>query len=350
MKTKIFLALSLVVILSVIIAILFNNRAASNKAVKNDAFVFFPVNVTQVSKENLQEQLSFTGTINAYNDVTIISETQGKVTQVYAEVNDFKTAGSVLIQVDDELKKANLKLAEVNYNKAKKDLERFTKLNFNNTASDQQLENAQLAFQSAEAQHTIAKRQYNDTKITTPISGVITSRLVDVGNMVNNGMAVANVANISQMKVKINLSESDAFKVKIGDTVNVTTDVYPEYEYKGKIKSISDKSDDMHTYPVEIVINNNKKYPLKAGMFGRIEFTSKYSGNSIIIPREALIGSTRNPQVFVVNNNIVSLRNIEIGISVGTKVQVSKGLEEGETIVVNGHNNLKDGYKVTIVK
>jgi RND family efflux transporter MFP subunit len=350
MKTKIILSLGLIAIISVIIVILFNNRAKSNKAVKNEAYIFYPVNVTQAARENLHEQLSFTGTINAYNDVTIVSETSGKVTQVFADVNDSRSAGSVIIKVDDEIKKANLKLAEVNFNKAKKDLERFKELKSNNSASDQQLENAQLAFDAAEAQRTIANRQFNDTKITTPISGVITSRAVEVGNMVNNGMAVANIANITQMKVKINLGESDVFKIKIGDTVSITTDVYPEYRYKGKIKSISDKSDDLHTYAVEIVITNNKTYPLRAGMFGRIDFNSKYNGTSIIIPRESLVGSSRNPRVFVVKNDIASLRNLEVGITLGTKVQVIKGLEEGETVVVNGHSNLKEGYKVTIVK
>jgi RND family efflux transporter MFP subunit len=350
MKTKVIISLSAIAILVIIIAILVNNKAKSNKAIRGDEFTFYPVSVVQTVKENMQEQLSFTGNINAYNDVSIVSETSGKVIEVYAEIGDFKSAGSPIIKVDDEIKKANFQLAETNYNKTKKDLERFKKLYANSTASDQQLEGAQLAYQSAEAQYTIAKRQLNDTKITTPISGVVTARTVEIGTMINNGMPVANVANIAQMKVRLNLAESDAFKVKAGDPVNIITDVYPEHTFIGKIKSISDKSDDMHTYPVEIVITNDKKFPLKAGMFGRVYFNSKLSGTSISIPREALVSSTRNPQVYVVKDNIARLRDIELGIEIGTKIQVTKGLEESETVVTNGHNNLKDGFKVTIVK
>jgi RND family efflux transporter MFP subunit len=350
MKTKIIISLSAIAILAVIIAVLANNKANRAKTAVGEEFIFYPVNVIQTVKENLNEDLSFTGTINAYNDVSIVSETSGKVTEVYAEVGDSKSAGSAIVKVDDEIKKANFQLAETNYNKTKKDLERFKKLYANNTASDQQLEGAQLAYQSAEAQYIIAKRQLNDTKITTPISGVVTAKMVEVGTMVNNGMQIANITNISQLKVKLNLSESDAFKVKAGETVKVVTDVYPEHTFTGKIKSISDKSDDMHSYPVEIVISNDRSFPLKAGMFGRVYFNSKLSGSSIAIPREAIIASTRNPQVYVVKDNIARLRDVELGIEIGTKVQVLKGLEEGENVVTNGHNNLKDGFKVTIVK
>jgi RND family efflux transporter MFP subunit len=350
MKTKVIMSLSVIAVLAVIIGILFNNKAKSVKSAKSGEFITYPVNVVQVTKENVQEQLSLTGTINAFSDVTVISETSGKVTEVHAEIGDYKSAGSVIVKVDDEIKKANFELAEANYNKAKKDLERFKKLALTNSASDQQMEGAQLAFQSAEAQYTIAKRQFNDTKITTPISGVITSRPVEIGTMINNGMAVANVANISQLKVRINLSEADAFKVKVGDTVGIVTDVYTEHRYTGKIKSISDKCDDVHTYPVEIIINNDKKFPLKAGMFGRIFFNSNLNGISITIPRDALIGSSRDAKVYVVNNGIANLRDIEVGLEFGTKLQVIRGLNEGETIVVAGQSNLKDGYKVTITK
>jgi RND family efflux transporter MFP subunit len=350
MKTKVVTSLIIFAVLIIIIAVLFNNKAKSKKAQISSEFITYPVNVVQAVKESVQEQLSLTGTINAYSDVTIMSETSGKVVEVDAEVGDYKSAGSVIIKVDDEIKKANYQLAEVNYDKAKKDLERFKKLASNNSVSDQQLEGAQLAYQSAEAQYIIAKRQFNDSKITTPISGVVTSRPVELGTMINNNMAIANVANISQLKVRINLSEADVFKVKVGDTVGVVTDVYPDHKFTGKIKYISDKCDDVHTYPVEIIINNDKKFPLKAGMFGRIYFNSRLNGTSITIPRDALVGSSRDAKVYIINNGIANLRDIEVGIEFGTKLQVIRGLNEGETVVVAGQTNLKDGYKVTITK
>ncbi|PKL81676.1 MAG: efflux transporter periplasmic adaptor subunit, partial [Ignavibacteriae bacterium HGW-Ignavibacteriae-3] len=160
---------------------------------------------------------------------------------------------------------------------------------------------------------------------------------------------VANIVDISRLKVKLNLAESDAFLVKVGDAVNVTVDVYPGVNYKGRVESVSYKGDDAHTYPVEIRINNESAHPLKAGMFARVEFTSLKSRETLVIPRESLVGSIKQPQIYVVENGIAKLRNLTVGDQSGIYVQILGGLMEGETIVVNGQNNLVDNLKVEIL-
>jgi RND family efflux transporter MFP subunit len=311
------------------------------------------VSIEQAVKKNLSETLSIVGVINANNDVNIISETSGKVTQVFAKVGDYKSAGSVIVQVDDELKKAALMSAEANYEKAKKDYERFQELYKQKSATDAQLDQAKLGAAMAEAQYIVAKRQYEDTKIKTPISGVVTSRNVDVGSMVMGApqaTLVANIVDISRLKVKLNVSESDVFKLKVGDQVSVTTDVYPGVTFKGRIETISSKADEAHTYPVEVSVLNERTNPLKAGMFAKVTFSSIENREAVVIPREALVGSIKNPQVYVVENGTAKLRNLVVGEEADTKIQVLQGLMEGETIVVNGQNNLVDGVTVEIVK
>ncbi|MEW5842386.1 MAG: efflux RND transporter periplasmic adaptor subunit [Bacteroidota bacterium] len=311
------------------------------------------VSVAKVEKKDLQHSLSLVGTVTAYNDVNILSETQGKITAAYVNVGDYKQAGSVLFQVDDELKKAAFMSAEANYDKAKKDYARFQDLYKQKSATDAQLDQAKLGYAMAESQYIVAKRQYEDTKIKTPISGVITSRPVDVGATVQGSpqpTLVANIVDISRLKVKLNVAEEDAFVLKVGDPVSVTTDVYPGVTFKGRIESISSKGNDAHTYPVEITIPNEKAHPLKAGMFARVEFTTLNNHKTLVIPRDALVGSVREPQVFVIENGISKLRNIVVGNESGTDIQVLQGLNEGDTIVVSGQSNLVENVKVQIVK
>jgi RND family efflux transporter MFP subunit len=342
-----------VFVLAVIVALLFYNKHRMAKATPKGIQDVYYVSVENAAKKELSESLSLVGVITANNDVNVISETQGKVTAVFAQVGDYKTAGSVLVQVDDELKKAALMSAEANYEKAKKDYERFQELYKQKSASDSQLDQAKLGAAIAESQYIIAKRQYEDTKIKTPISGVVTSRLVDVGSMVMGApqaTLVANVVDISKLKVKLNVAESDVFKLKVGDQVSVTTDVYPGVTFKGRIETISSKADDAHTYPIEVTVMNNKANPLKAGMFARVSFSNLDDRSGIVIPREALTGSVKNPQVFVVENGVAKLRDLVLGGEAGTSVQVLRGLMEGETIVVSGQNNLVDGVSVQIVK
>lgn len=340
-------------VIVVIVALLFYNKHRMAKATPKGIQDVYYVSIEQAVKKNLSETLSIVGVINANNDVNVISETQGKVTQVFAKVGDYKTAGSVLVQVDDELKKAALMSAEANYEKAKKDYERFQELYKQKSATDAQLDQAKLGAAVAEAQYIVAKRQYEDTKIKTPISGVVTARNVDIGSMVMGApqaTLVANVVDISRLKVKLNVSESDVFKLKTSDQVSVTTDVYPGVTFKGRIETISSKADDAHTYPVEVYVLNEKANPLKAGMFAKVNFSSIENRDAIVIPRESLVGSVKNPQAYVVENGIAKLRNLVVGEEADAKIQVIQGLMEGETIVVNGQNNLVDGVTVEIVK
>jgi len=311
---------------------------------------FLPVTVAEVAKERLSESVSLVGTITANNDVAIVSETQGRVTKVSANIGDYVQAGSTIVQVDDELKQAAYATAEVNFEKAKKDLDRFESLIKENSISDTQLEGARLAFKSAEAQYIVARRQFNDTKIKSPISGILSSRPVDVGTMIQNNNTVANVVDISKLKVKLNVSEQDAFRIKVGDKVDVTTEVYPGVTFEGKVSTISSKADDAHTYPVEVVLANSSTHPLKAGMFGRVSLVSVKDHESVTIPRQALVGSTKKPQVYVVDNGFARLRDIVVGAQVGTNLEVLSGVRQAETIVLSGQNNLKDSVAVTVLK
>ncbi len=343
---------SVLAILVIIVAVLFMNKQKMAATTAGGIQDVYYVSVDKVSKKDLSETLSLVGNISANNDVNIISETAGKITAVFAKVGDYKQAGSVLFQVDDELKKAAFMSAEANYDKAKKDYERFKSLHQQNSVTDSQLDQAKLGAAVAEAQYITAKRQLNDTQIKTPISGYVSARYVDIGSMVQGApqsTLVANIVDISRLKVKLNLAEQDAFLVKTGDQVKVTVDVYPGATFNGRIESISSKGDELHTYPVEIIIKNENAHPLKAGMFARVEFTSIKSRETIVIRRESLVGSIKEPQVFVIENGIAKLRNLTVGDQSGIYVQVLRGLKEGETIVVNGQNNLVDNLKVEIL-
>ncbi len=346
-----------IVVLGVSLGFMMNNQTANSDGAQSASAksagisTAYSVSVVTASKQSVTDNFTLTGTIAANYDVTVISETQGRVIKVLAQVGDFKPAGSVLVEVDPELKEANYKTASMTYEKAKKDLERFESLYKENSISESQIEQARWSFQNAEAQYIVAKRQLKDTKITTPISGIVTARNVDIGSMVQGApqsTVIANVVDISKLKVKINVAEKDVFKLKVGDNVKITTDIYPDAVFDGKIATIAAKGDEAHTYPVEVRIDNSTKYPLKAGMFGRAQFSIKSGQNNIIVPREAVIGSLKNAKVYVVQNNVALLRSVKVGREIGTNVEIVSGLKEGETVIVNGQNNLKDNASVVV--
>jgi RND family efflux transporter MFP subunit len=343
-------AAGIFIVFAAIVAVLFYNRSKLLANTNNGEITSLPVTVAEASRRQLDETDEVVGTVSANNDVAIVSEAEGKVKEIHAEIGEYKEAGSVLIQIDDELKRAAFNSAEVTYDKSKKDLDRFESLAKEHSVTDEQLEGARQTYQTAEAQYVTAKRQLSDTQVKTPISGVVTARNVDVGVMVLKNTVVANVVDLSRVKIRVNVSEHDAFKVRPNQTASITTDVYPGTVLAGTVYSVSDKADEAHTYAVEVRMVNSKEHPLKAGMFARVGFQTVADTGGVSIPRIALVGSIKSPQVYVVEHGFAKLRNVRAGAEVGNNLQILEGLHEGEQVVVSGQVNLKDSSAVTILK
>ncbi len=343
------IAIVLLLVISAV-ALLMNNRAKFQaKAKKNVILTTFPVNVAKITFEEINLTLEYSGNVLPNAEVNIASETNGKVVAVNANLGDYVAKGTVLIKLDDEIKMANLQTAEANLKKAKADLERYEKLHSENSVSDTQLEQFRFLYETAESQYKIAKKQVEDTRIRAPFSGFVTSKMVEVGAIVSPGTPLINLVDISTVKIRIQVPEKDIAKIKKGDLVEITSDIYPKEKFTGTIQNIGYKADEAKTYPVEITLRNRNNL-LKAGMFVRVKIPSAIRGKTLLMPREALVGSYLEPKVFVVENNVARLRSIIIGNEIGKKLEVLSGLNEGNVVVTEGQLNLKDGTPVQIVE
>jgi RND family efflux transporter MFP subunit len=348
MKKSVILSILFIIIILAAVFFLINKKEKDTSVAMSYGDI--PVSTTAVKKMQLVNTISLVGVVNANNDVNVISEAQGLVVDVKVKVGDYVKEGTVLFQIDDIIMQSNLASADINFLKAKRDFERSENLFQENSVSASQLDLARLSMKAAESQLTLAKKQLDDTKIKAPISGTINKRFVDMGTMVNPGTPVANIVDISTLKVLINISEKDAFQIKTGQQAEITTDVYPGVVFYGRVDNIASKADEAHTYPVEVKLTNESKHPLKAGMFARIVFTGESTQESLAIPRESLVGSIKDASVYTVRNMTAKLKNIVIGKTSGNYLEVISGLQENDIIVINGQNNLSDNAKVTIIK
>jgi RND family efflux transporter MFP subunit len=347
---KLLLALSGIGIVGLMVLVLFHNKAEVEKKAKVTHSASVPVIVTEVQLETPQTNLIKVGLIVANNEVAVVSEASGKIVGVHAGVGSYLRAGTPIVKLDDELTKANLLSAQTNYDKARKDWERAQELHNQESISSSELESARNNFLAAEAARLSAKRQYENTTITTPISGIVTARPVNLGVMVNPGTVVATIIDTASFKVTVNVGSGEVFKLKTGDRVGVATDVYPGTEFMGRIVSISDRSDEARTFPVEVGITNQKEHPLKSGIYGKVTFRLETERPVLAIPRDAVIGSIKDPQVYVVENGVAKLREIVIGSESDAKLEVIRGLSEQERVVVSGQDNLQDNATVEVMK
>ncbi len=351
MKTKI-IVMSVVTVL--IVAVTF--KLKSNKHTV-EANVFRPdpdrkvlVQTRDVESIYLQRMHNYTGTFAPYREVMLTPQIAGEADGIYFDEGDFVNAGKLLLQVDDDLLQAQYAAADANYRNAKRNLERYQSASLSGGVSQLQLDNFRLSFETADAQRRQLSKQIELCRIAAPFSGIITLRNVEPGSVVGSG-AVARLSDLAKLKLEVSVPEKEIVFFKEGEHAAIKTDVYPDRMLQGKIDYVADRGDDSHNYVVRMVIDNaDPQVVLKAGMYGTAIVNQDSGLESLVIPRAALLGSAKKPQVFVIESDKARLKNIQTGRTTNEYVEILQGLEKDEKVVIGGHINLGDGSNVQIVK
>jgi RND family efflux transporter MFP subunit len=346
--------ITIIVIVAILALIVFrlksnHNKIEASKVVKTE-LGYVTVNVTPVKKMTLDENLSLVGYLDAFSEVDVAAEAAGTITTLNAELGQMKPKGSVIATVDDKLKQLAVRKARINLSKMEKNLERSKNLFDGGTLSEQQRDDAQTLYDDALVQLDQAQKQLDDATIKAPLSGIVSKKQYEKGEYINMGSPIVTLVDISRLKIKLNVSETNVYQLKVGDKTTITTDVYPGTTFEGNISYISPKGDDTHNYPVEIQIANSSEYPLKSGTFANVTIQLPSSGESLYIPREALLGSVKEASVYVAENGKANLRNIVVSGGNNKLLKVVSGLTENDKVVVNGLINLIDGKEIKIIE
>ncbi|MDP4172897.1 MAG: efflux RND transporter periplasmic adaptor subunit [Bacteroidota bacterium] len=344
--------ISIVIVLIIIILASMRLKANRDNIIsqkQNIATEAVTVSIANVEKKSDSFSLNLTGTLYPYKEVDIAAETSGKITSLKYQLGQHFSKGSVIATIDDKIKKLTYESAKIEAERLKKDLTRIENLYKKDISSEQAYDNAKISYETAKNKMDEAERQLSYTKIIAPYNGVITKKIVEEGAYVNAGSPIASFVDISKLKVKVNVSESNIYYMHLGDRVKITTAIYPGVTFEGKISFVSPQGDNAHNFPVEIEIPNNAKNPLKGGTFVNIEVSIKSSASGLFIPREALQGSIKDAKVYVASNGRAVLKNIEIGRQNNDFLEVRSGLNESDKVVVSGQVNLTDNKLIKII-
>jgi RND family efflux transporter MFP subunit len=263
------------------------------------------------------------------------------------EEGDVVKKGSVLAKLDDEMLRLQLQTVEVNLDGQRKDEQRYRILAEQNAAPDIQLEKVELAIKGLEIQKAQILKQIKGCTIISPFNGIITKKMIDLGSVIGAGTPVAEITDISVLKLAVNIPERDINKFKVGQKVDVTADIKPDEIITGTIKTISPQADKTHNVKVQVEIKNSSN-DLKAGMFATANLASGSSVNALSIPRKTLVGSTKSPQVYVVKNGKAVLTSFNAGTSDSDYIEVVSGIAETDKVVIKGQVNLKNNSNVKI--
>lgn len=311
------------------------------------------VRIDTVKTENISLDFISNGNFEPVQELKFSAEKSGKITSVLVKEGDFVSVGQTLAIVRSDVINVNAQNANAVYQNAVADYNRFENAFKTGGVTKQQLDQAKLAMVNAKSQLTQANINVGDTRIKAPISGFINKKYIEVGSIIAGMPATElfDIVNVSKLKLKVTVNESQVASLKVGTPIKVTASVYPDKTFSGKITFIASKADESLNFPVEIEITNNASKDLKAGMYGTAEFASNQQKQSLkIVPRNAFVGSVSSNEIFVIENGAAKLKKVTAGRILGDKVEILDGLSNGETVIVTGQINLQDGSKVEVIK
>jgi RND family efflux transporter MFP subunit len=323
-----------------------------------------PVSVAPVQRQDLNSYLVLNGIVEPERKVEIFSRLSAYVKQIVKEEGVYVQENDILALLDDTEIKIGFEQAKIQLEQAKLSLEEAEQ-NFNRNQelikreliSEQEFQTQEatykqrrLDYQNRQENFKDLELQLNYTKIRALSEGYITERLIEVGDRVNANEQVYTIEDFKPLLIRVYVPTSDAIKLETGMPAEVMTEVLLGAAFNGKVKLINPRIDNQ-TGTVKTTIEVfDESLRLKPGMFVEVRIAIGAKDNVLTIPRKAILYKQNKTYVFVMNQNFVSQREIELGLTEEDYVEVTSGLAEGDVIVVVGVEGLKDGQRVDVVQ
>ena len=288
----------------------------------------------------------FSGTLEGEEQANIIAKIPERIMKINVKVGDFVNSGSLLFELDKGGASSQFYQAQAAFLNAQKNYERMQNLLKAGAVSQQSFDAAQTQYEVSKANFDAAR---STVELTSPISGIVTSVNINIGDLANPQMPLATVANIGRMKAKFNVGEIDVPSFFVGQSAEIYSEMNPDLIQTGKIFQISKSANiQSRTFEMQAMFSNTRERWFKPGMFCRVKVNMKSKKNTLTIPLSSIYEENNTDGVYVVIDNKALYKPITTGMTDGKFVEVSSGLNEGDIVVTLGMSNLKDGTVVII--
>ncbi|MBN1985453.1 MAG: efflux RND transporter periplasmic adaptor subunit [Prolixibacteraceae bacterium] len=325
-----------------------NKETTENRVYQYDEEKPISVQAIPVIASDSQSEYTFSGVFEANRESKLSADLQGKVTAVFVEMGSVVQKGQPLVQLDNTLLKLQLQSVEIQIQGLEADVSRYEVLAAADAIQGVQLEKAILGLKTANVQKATLEEQIQKTTIRAPFNGIVTAKLTEEGAFAAPGVPLLQLTDILNLKFVVNVPDNEVSKFHEAQICQVSIDVYPGLLLSGKVAMVGSKANMGNSYPVHLALKNTDDLKIKSGMFGKVTVKTDANNHRISIPASAMVGTSLQPQVYVVKNGRAVLQNITVTGRVNDKVIVQEGVSEGDKIVTTGFINLFDGAKITI--
>jgi len=351
------------------------------------------VRVRKVHKISRPITVSASGTIEAADTAKVAFQVSGKVTRVGVQEGDPVRIGQELATVDPTdyqhaadaaseqraMAVANLEQARVAYVQAEDEYQRMKKLYDRKSLAPNDFKKfeaaylaareryrvedeggrgpdqgaAQAALKQAEAQEKVARKRVADTRLVSPISGVVARKLIDVGDTAAAGNPAFVIMNLNPVKVRFGVPEADIGRIRIGQSATIQIPALEGESFSGRVSLVGVAAEtSSRTFTVEIKVPNPQTI-LRAGMIAEVQIQTDKMIDTLSLPGEAVV---RDPQgvtlvyVYYPDQKRVYSRRVDTGSVYGREIEIQKGLGEQDWVVIAGQQRLAEGMMVTTLE
>ena len=307
------------------------------------------VKTIELKGEKFSDFISVVGTVKPFQKALLSATEGGKITKFNKDKGQFVKKGETILEIDNELLKANLDATKAQYELAEITFEKQEEIYNQNVNSEIQYLQAKYGMEQLKANLKMIQTRYNNTFIVAPFSGYIDYKFFEEGELAPVGQPIVNLIKISKVKIEAGVPENFITSVKRGDITKVLITAVGK-EYIGKISFVGTSVNATNrTFPIEITITNKNK-EVKPELIAQVKIQSTNYDNMITIPTEVVTRVDNGYIVYVDNNGKAESREVKILKRTGDRVAVSEGLNDGDMLIVVGYQSLIDGQAINVVE
>lgn len=302
------------------------------------------VKLADVMARPVEQIQEYTATVEAEVKNNIAPSSPVRIDRIFVEVGDRVVKGQKLVQMDA----ANLQQKKLQLDNQRIEFQRMDELYKVGGASKSEWDASKMQL---DVQETSYNNLLENTSLLSPVTGVVTARNYDNGDMYSGGEPVLTVEQITPVKLLINVSETYFTKVKKGAPVHVKLDVFGDEEFTGKISLVYPTIDPAtRTFQVEIQLPNRDQ-KVRPGMFARATLNFGTQDN-VVVPDLAIVkqAGSGDRYVYVYKDGKVSYNKVELGRRMGAEYELRSGVPDNSQVVVAGQARLINGTEVEVEK
>jgi membrane fusion protein (multidrug efflux system) len=318
-------------------------------AAEDDNAAAVQVEAAKVVAAPLSEQVTAVGTLLSNEAVTVSSEIPGRLKEIHFTEGQPVEKGALLFSLDDSVYRAQLADAEAKLKLAEQTNKRTSTLFTSKYATAQSADEAASNLAVSTAAVELARVQLDKTQIVAPFSGIVGLRHVSVGEYITAGMALVNLEAIDPIKADFRVPEKFLPAIRIGQTIRIKVDAFPDASFEGRVYAIDPKLDVAGRSLLVRAIVPNTDQRLRPGLFARVTVLLEHKEAALSVPEEAIMPQGDGQFVFKIDNGKVILTKVVTGIRRDGRVEILDGLAAGDQVVTAGQLKIRDGSLVAVV-